>query len=82
MTEAEYRTLDGSDRLPLYDVDDSRCEQIDQPRDPAYDTVREATSLADAQDCVANPSLEFRGGIRYSADSGDMFVYAYFWKKR
>ena len=82
MTEKEYRSLPGSDRLPLYDENDPRCEQIAQVRDPAYDTVREATDLSDAHQCLKDATLEFRGGIRYGADSGEKFVYAYFWKKR
>ena len=78
MTEAEYRSLLGANGLPLFDHDDGRCEELERPNSPAYDTVREATEWKDAFDCVGDPTLEFRGGIRYEADS----VHAYFWKRR
>lgn len=81
MTEAEYRTLPGSNRLPLFDEDDPRCEQLDRPRDPQYDTIREATDLDEATSLVANNLYEFRGGIRYMADN-ESSVFAYFWLKR
>ena len=82
MTEAEYRTLPGADRLPVYDHDDSRCEELARPNSPAYDTVQEATERNEALNCVRDPNLEFRGGIRYKADGGVAIVYAYFWRLR
>lgn len=75
MTEAEYRQLPGVDRLPLYDEDDDRCEQLGRPNSSQ-------TDVDEAERCIADNSLEFRGGIRYRSDDGIRFVFAYFWKLR
>lgn len=82
MTEDEYKTLPGADRLPLLAEDDGRCEKITRPNSPAYDTVRDAVDLPDALRCTRDTTLEFRGGIRYEADAGVKSVHAYFWKRR
>jgi hypothetical protein len=82
MSEAEYKTLPGADHLPLFDVDDVRCELIERPNNPAYVGVREATELGDALECTGNPRLEFRGGIKYRRVDGVEFVCAYFWLRR
>ena len=82
MTEAEYKSLPGSEALPLYDADDGRCEQIDRINDPSFDTLTEAIDLDDALDCIDDRRLDFRGGIRYTADGDERFVHAYFWQRR
>jgi hypothetical protein len=82
MTETEYRQLPGAEHLPLYDEDYGRCEQLDRPNSSQYDTVTEAIEFDEAQQCIADDSLEFRGGIRYRTDDDEHFVYACFWKLR
>lgn len=83
MTENEYRTLPRAQVLPLYhDIDDSGCDSILRYHEAGFDgTVHEAVELEDAFQCLANPSLVFKGGIRYTTDEGEPFVHAYFWHR-
>ena len=83
MTEADYRSLAEFRELPLFDVDDPRCESIDRGDGDTSFTgqVFETDDLFTAQDYLRRADLVPKGGTRHTENNA-VAVYAYFWQKR
>jgi hypothetical protein len=76
MTETQLRLFPAFRTLPVYDESDGRSHGL--AAGPGRGTaVRECTTLAEVQACLADPTLVPLGGVRAGED-GQHVVVVYF----
>lgn len=82
ISEEELRALPRFARLLIYDEHDERADSITrlQP-DGKYNKVREATTLPELHDLLADDKYEPLGGVRYE-EAGKVAIFTYFREKR
>lgn len=73
MTEEQLRAFPRFRSLPVYDESDEQSHALSTGRGE----VRECTTVAQVEECLANPNLAPRGAVRTGV-SGRWVVVVYF----
>ncbi len=82
ISEEELRALPRFARLPIYDEHDDRADSITRLQAGGkYNHIREATTLPELHDLLADAKYEPLGGVRYE-EAGKVAIFAYFGEKR